>query len=312
MTPRQMPVVLAFPGNEALADAIAEAVGAERAAVRLHQFPDSETSVTVPCTAAGRDVILACTLDHPNHKLLALYLAASNLRELGARRLLLAAPYLAYMRQDCRFHPGEGVSAAYIGRWLSSFLDGLVTVDPHLHRIRSLDQVYRIPSLVVHAAAPIGRWIRQNVNKPVVIGPDSESLQWVSEVGRAAPCPYFTLSKLRRGDRDVEVCLPGDIAPGDYTPVLVDDIVSSGRTVIAAAHALRAAGFGQPWCVAVHALFPPAVYDELRQGDVLRVVSCNTVPHPSNAIDLHHSLASGVRELLHGGNPRPLRGSDRT
>lgn len=308
MTPYQMPLVLAFPGNEALADIIAETVGAERAAVSLHEFPDSETSVTVACTVAGRDVILACTLDHPNSKLVPLYLAASNLRELGARRLLLASPYLAYMRQDCRFHPGEGVSAAYIGAWLSTFLDGLVTVDPHLHRIRTLDQVYRIPTLVVHAAAPIGRWIRQNVKNPVVIGPDSESLQWVSEVARTTPCPCFTLDKVRHGDREVEIRLPDHIAPGDYTPVLVDDIVSSGRTMIAAAHQLRGAGFGQAVCVAVHALFPQAVSDELLNGDALRVVSCNTVPHPSNAIDLNHAFALAVRGLLHGDHPQLMQG----
>lgn len=309
MTPYQMPLVLAFPGNEALADAIAGTVGAEYATIDLHEFPDSETRVTVSCAVAGRDVILACTLDHPNSKLVALYLAAANLRELGARRLLLAAPYLAYMRQDCRFNPGEGISAAYIGAWLSTFLDGLVTVDPHLHRIRTLDQVYRVPTLVVHAAAQVGRWIGQSVRNPVVVGPDSESLQWVSEVARATSCPYFVLSKVRHGDRDVEVQLPDKLVPGDYTPVLVDDIVSSGRTMIAAAHALRGAGFGEAVCVAVHALFPQAVYDELRHGGALRVVSCNTVTHPSNAIDLNHPLALGVRELLHGGNLQLVQGS---
>lgn len=307
MTAGPAPLVLAFPGNEDLADALAVALGAERAALELHAFPDSETRITVPCTVSGREVILACTLDHPNDKLVALYLAASTLRELGAHRVLLAAPYLAYMRQDCRFHPGEGISAAYIGSWLSGFLDGLVTVDPHLHRIRTLDQVYRIPTVVVHAAAQVGRWIRQNVARPVVIGPDSESLQWASEVARTVPCPCFVLSKQRRGDRDVEVRLPGDMVHGDYTPVLVDDIVSSGRTMLAAARQLRAAGYSQPVCVAVHALFAQPVYDELR-GDALRVVSCNTVPHPSNAIDLHSLLALGLRELLDGGKaqPRPV------
>lgn len=292
------PLVLSFPGNEQLADTLAGALLGERSALALHQFPDGETRVGVSRPVAGRDVVLACTLDHPNDKLVTLYLAASNLRELGARRVVLVAPYLPYMRQDKRFHPGEGVSASYIANWLSGFLDGLVTVDPHLHRIHHLNQIYRIPTRVVHAAEPLGRWIRARVAHPVVIGPDAESRQWVSEVAATVSCPYFVLNKIRHGDRNVEVRL-GDVTQFlQCTPVLVDDIVSSGHTMMAAMEQLRAHGFSPAVCVGVHALLSQDTADQLRQQGAQAVVTCNTVRHASNVIDLHRPLAAAAADLL--------------
>lgn len=290
------PLVLGLPDNEVLAQGLAAQLGGAAEPLDVHRFPDGESRVRVPPGAAGRDVVLACTLDHPNARLVELYLAAATARDLGARRVLLAAPYLAYMRQDRSFHPGEGISAAHIGRWLSGFLDGLVTVDPHLHRIHRLDEVYRIPSRVVHAAGPIAQWLRPQLARPVLIGPDAESRQWVGEVAQALSCPWFVLDKLRRGDHDVAVHLPDVAALRDRQPVLLDDIVSSGASLLAAAGQLRSAGFGAPLFLCVHALCGAEVAERLNAAG--RLVSCNSVRHPSNAIDLHRPLALAVSELL--------------
>lgn len=298
MIPNPAVVVLAFPGNEDLASELVSALGAQRGALTLHRFPDEETSVRVSGAVDQCDVIIACTLDRPNDKLITLYLTASTLRSLGARRVILASPYLPYMRQDRSFHVGEGVSAMHIAKWLSGFLDGLVTVDPHLHRIHHLDEIYRIPTRVVPAAKPIAHWIRENVAQPVLVGPDEESRQWVSEVAHDVPCPFFVLDKVRYGDRDVEVRMPGVAEFQDRTPVLVDDIVSSGYTMIAAVKRLQASGFGPPVCIGVHALFSQNAYEQLRHLGSQEVVTCNTIRHISNGIDLNRSIALSTRELL--------------
>ena len=77
---------------------------------------------------------LICTLTHPDQQFLLLVFAADAARELGAREVNLVAPYLAYMRQDKRFHDGESVTSRSFARMVSSTLDKLLTVDPHLHR----------------------------------------------------------------------------------------------------------------------------------------------------------------------------------
>ncbi|MDR3415172.1 MAG: ribose-phosphate diphosphokinase [Nevskia sp.] len=304
MTSGTSPVVLALPGNEDLAADLATEMHAERGVLALHRFPDDETCVRVVTQVAGRDVVLACALDRPDEKLVALYLAASTLRALGVHRIVLVAPYLPYMRQDRSFHVGEGVSAQHIGAWLSSFVDGLVTVEPHLHRIHNLDQVYRIPTRVVSAAVGIARWIRENMLQPVVVGPDEESRPWVSAIAHDVPCPFLVLDKVRYGDRDVEVRQPDVPTHLECTPVLVDDIVSSGHTMIMAMQRLRANGYGPPVCIGVHALFSQNAYEQLRHIGVQEVVTCNTIRHISNGIDLRHSLAVQATELLDSLPPR--------
>ena len=118
---------------------------------------------------------------------------------------VVLAPYLVYMRQDMRFKPGETISVRHFAGWLCNHCDWLVTVDPHLHRVVDLSQVYRIPTRVVHAADGVARWLRTHVPQPLLIGSDEESAQWVSDVARRADAPFVVLTKQRRGDRDVEI-----------------------------------------------------------------------------------------------------------
>ena len=145
------PLLLAIPGNEAIAARLAEAIGAELTAAVFRTFPDGESYIRLDGNPNGRSVALVCTLAHPNEKFLPLVFAADTLRELGARHVGLVAPYLGYMRQDCRFHPGEAVTSRSFSRLISSNMDWLATVDPHLHRYKSLEDVYSIPCRTVHA-----------------------------------------------------------------------------------------------------------------------------------------------------------------
>ena len=287
-------IVFALPGNEAMADGICRAKGWERGAWELRRFPDGESHVHFISLVQGRDVVLVCTLADPDPKALALYLAASVARELGCRRVGLVLPYLAYMRQDAQFRPGEGITARHFARLLSGVCDWLVTADPHLHRFQRLDQIYSVPSTVVQAAPALARWIGAAVADPVLVGPDEESEQWVAGVAAAIDCPYVLLRKTRSGDRAVAVSAPGIGAWRARTPVLVDDIASTGRTMMAAAARLREAGMAAPWCVVVHAIFAAQAYDELLAAGVAGVASSNTVPHGSNCIDLAGPLAEAV------------------
>lgn len=292
------PILFVLPGNESFAMAMLRHLPAEQADLTLRQFPDGETYVRVHAQVSGRDAVIVCTLDHPDAKLLQLYLLASVLRDLGVRRVLLCAPYLAYMRQDHAFSPGEAVSARYVAKGLSSFLDGLVTVDPHLHRIPRLSDVYSMPTQTVQAAPAIAAWVSRHVPEAVLIGPDAESGQWVQAIAKGAGCPGIVLEKVRRGDRDVEVSAPDRAALHGRTPVLIDDIVSTGGTLKATAARLRDAGLPAPICIAVHALFADTAYEELVASGVASIVTCNTIVHASNGIDVSESVADAIQCLL--------------
>lgn len=289
------PLLIPMPGNERFTDALARSLDAEVGRATVRRFPDGESYVRLHTPVAGRDVIVVCTLHRPDDKLLPLLFVSATARELGARRVGLVAPYLAYMRQDRRFHDGEGITSTYFATLVSRWSDWLVTVDPHLHRRTSLGEIYGIPTAVVHAAPAIARWIRSEVERPLLVGPDGESAQWVHEVATAAGAPAVVLEKTRHGDRDVEVSVPEVARWHDHTPVLVDDIVSTARTMIATVGHLRRAGLRAPVCVGVHAVFADGAFEELMASGAARVVTCDTVPHQTNAIDLSALVAEGVR-----------------
>jgi ribose-phosphate pyrophosphokinase len=290
-------IILALPGAESLAESLAQQLHCAASTLELHRFPDGEGVVRLRTGVEGQRVLLVAHLDRPDDKTLPLLFAADAARELGAGELGLVAPYLPYMRQDERFRPGEAVTSRSYARLLSSTVDFLVTVDPHLHRLPSLDAIYTIRTRVVAAAPAIAAWLQREVQEPILVGPDSESEQWVADVAGRLGAPYVVMSKVRRGDRDVQVTLPAGAVQGGRTPVLVDDIISSGHTMATAAKVLRKAGWARPWCVGVHALLEPESVDMLHRAGIARVVSCDTVPHPTNAIPVAGLLAQGLRAM---------------
>ncbi|MEO7576092.1 MAG: ribose-phosphate pyrophosphokinase [Massilia sp.] len=294
------PIVFAMPGNEVMADGICRAQGWERGAWETRRFPDGESYVRFQSAIAGRDLVIVCSLADPDRKALALYLAASVARELGCRSVGLALPYLAYMRQDARFQAGEGVTARHFARLLSSVCDALVTVDPHLHRLHRLGEIYSVPARAVKSAPGLAAWIASRIARPLLVGPDEESEQWVAEVAAGIGCPSVLLKKTRTGDRAVSVTVPGIDAWRDRTPVLLDDIASTGRTLMAAAARLREVGAQPPWCVLIHAIFAEQAYEQLLAAGVAGVASTNCVTHPSNCIDMSAALGEAIAAQLAG------------
>lgn len=271
--------------------------------MEIRHFPDGESYVRYDTPVTGRSILLLSCLDRPDGKLPALLFAAATARDLGAASVGLICPYLPYMRQDSRFRPGEALTAGLFARILSTDLDWLVTVDPHLHRFASLSDVYSIPAIALHAAPLISAWAAREIERPLFIGPDAESEQWVSAVAREVGAPYRTLRKTRRGDRDVEVSVPDIAGLEDHTPVLVDDIASTARTMIKTVQHVRSAGLRSPVCIVVHGIFAGESYRELRAAGASRIVSTNTIPHESNGIDVTDLLAQGCRHIVAGVDP---------
>jgi len=295
--------VLALPGASHIAADLAGHLHCGWSELAVHEFPDGETLVRIDAAVEGRCVVLTGSLHRPDAKTLPLVFAADAARELGASQVGLAAPYLAYMRQDRRFNPGEAITSRSYARLLSTSLDFLVTVDPHLHRWRNLDELYPIRTHVVASAPAVARWVRENVQAPLLVGPDAESAQWVAEVARLCEASWTVMEKTRRGDRDVSLEPAAGVSWTGRTPVLVDDIVSTGNTLLAAVNALVAANTRPPVCVAVHALLDSDALWRLMSAGVTCFVSCDTIPHATNAISIVPALAVSVRDLSKRGPP---------
>lgn len=283
-----------MPGNEALTNALAKRCAAEVGDATIRRFPDGESYVKINSDVKNKKVIIICTLNHPDDKILPLYFLAKTVKDLGAKHICLVAPYLAYMRQDTRFQEGEGITSEYFARLISFFVDELITIDPHLHRISKLSEIYTVPTKVLHASNLISDWIKNNIDKPVLVGPDSESEQWVSEAAKNAHAPYIILQKKRKGDTEVEIEVPHVEKFMEYTPVLVDDIISTARTMMETVRHLKTAGMKPPVCIGVHGIFAGNAYKDLLDCGAGKVITCNTIPHESNKIDIADLIAQNI------------------
>jgi len=258
------------------------------------------------------ELVLYRSLDRPNEKLVELLLVAGEARRLGVRRLLLVAPYLAYMRQDIAFQPGEVVSQKIVGEFLAERFDAVITVDPHLHRIATLaEAIPRGAALSLSGAPLLAQLIAERLVDPLLIGPDAESAQWIEAAAAGHGFDYGVCSKLRHGDRDVEIVLP-EVALRGRAVVLLDDVASSGHTLARAAALLLAAGAASVDVAVTHALFASDALALVRAAGVRHVWSSDCIPHASNAVSVAPLLAGALAQLGVGMGGEGNRASARS
>jgi len=292
-------MLLYFDDQQDAALRLADASGLPAACVTRHRFPDGELKLRLPPKVPARTVIYR-SLHDPNEKLVELLLTAQTARVLGASHLTLVAPYLAYMRQDKAFTAGEAVSQHIIGRFLATIVDAIVSVDPHLHRVATLQEVAPgVSAIVLTGAEVLADWIVQHRSRPILLGPDAESGQWVAMAARRHTLQHAVCTKVRSGDHAVAVRLP-DIDVNGRAVVILDDIASTGQTVAAAARLLRAAGAASVDAAVTHALFAPQALELMRSAGVGEVWSTDCVAHPSNAVHMALHLAEALNRLARG------------
>jgi len=286
-----------LPASATQAKRLVERLGLAAHEISLHSFPDEEMRVTVG--PAAPTTIVFASLDRPNDKLLALLFAAEALRRGGARRLVLVAPYLCYMRQDAAFHAGEAISQKVIGPLLARTFDRVVTVDAHLHRAGRIDEVFPgSEASNLSAMRAIAEAVRADHVDPatVIAGPDEESRPWVTDLSGRLGLAYAVARKTRCDDLSVEITFADPYLFAGRPVVVVDDIVSSGGTLATCAGVLTAAGARSVDAIITHALFAPELVSQFFTAGIRSVKSTDSVAHPTNAIALDEMLAEALRK----------------
>lgn len=287
-----------MPGAGHLAAPLLRATGAERGELDIHPFPDGESYIRFLSDPAGKDIALVACLNDPDPKLVPLIFAASTARSLGARSVGLVAPYMPYFRQDVAFHKGECVSARHLGALLSDCFSWVVTLDPHLHRMTSLDDVFSIPGEVARSAKAVAGWIRDHVDNPLILGPDVESEQWVKSIANICDAPHTVFRKTRFNHQEVQIAVPPDFSCEGHTPVIVDDIASSGGTLAELLSEIRRNCTAPPICCIVHGIFSDGSAERLRQAGAGQVVTTNSIAGPGNQIDIAPALAEAIESVM--------------
>lgn len=282
-----------FEEDAAAVERLAGRLAAPSGLIDLHRFPDGEALPTVPLTGAAT-VILYRSLHDANQRLVSLLLAADAYRRSGVTRLVLVAPYLCYLRQDAVFQPGQPLSRDLVGCWLGAAFDRVVTVQAHLHRTTDLSDVFGVPAESLSISADLAALAAED-DRPLVVGPDVESRPLVEQAARRLGTDWITFDKTRLGDRQVRLMLPSPDKVAGRAVLILDDVCSSGGTLERAIALLRQAGAASIDIAVAHALFDADVEARLRTAGARRILSSDSVPHPTNAMELAEVLAAALR-----------------
>ncbi|MCH9697682.1 MAG: ribose-phosphate diphosphokinase [Gammaproteobacteria bacterium] len=293
-------LILCYPDSLHQAQHLSEYCEIPYAVIKLHHFPDRESQLTLPVTLPEH-VILMRSLDNANQKLLEVLMSARSLNAQSVKQLTLIAPYLCYMRQDTAFHPGEVISQQVIGGLLAEHFHTVITVDAHLHRVKTLPEA--IPAktaLNVSATQPIADFLQFRFKNPLLIGPDSESLQWVQAIASAMPSQtveFCVARKVRHGDCDVDIQLPSiDFSKRDI--ILVDDVISTGHTLEKTALSLFAHDPNSVSVMITHALFVGDALQRLNNIGIQQIWSTDSISHSTNALRLASVLGDSLSECI--------------
>lgn len=285
--------LLGYPDYQPQAKQLARLLDLPYHVINVHAFPDGESKVQLP-PSLPKHIIVCRSFKYPNSKLIELMLTCATARQMGVERITLVAPYLCYLRQDSAFHPGEAVSASIISGFISQHVDEIITVDPHLHRIHRLSDVFSVKKAVnVSAAQLIAEHIKMHVKNPLLIGPDEESLQWLNQLAQFYPFEYVVGRKVRSGDRSVSISLPS-YEYINRNIVLVDDMISTGQTLAETAVEAFLSGANNVYCIATHSLLNHDDYHHLLEVGIKGIWSTDSIPHITNEIPLAPLLAKTI------------------
>ena len=295
MIPPQL--VLGFSDYSNQAKQLANALDIDYIEINLHRFPDGESKIQIP-ELLPPHVIVCRSLNTPNNKLIELLLVNRTCKLHGCENITLVCPYLCYMRQDIAFNPGEAISQQIIGQFLASMIDNIITVDPHLHRIDRLEQAIPVKHAIALSAAPlIGEFLAQKFDSALLVGPDIESQQWVSVAAQNSHFEYIIAKKIRNGDSEVEVTLP-DFSNTCEVAIIVDDIASTGHTLIHTAKALKKHAFKHIHCMVTHALLSADALVLLQNAGIEHIWSTDSISHWSNKLTLTPLIANSINSLI--------------
>lgn len=293
-----MVIITSLENSEKQAKKIAKALNATYSKTKVDCFPDKEIYVKYNTQLKGEKLIIVESLQpNPNKSLLNVIWAAKAAKMQGAKKIILVAPYLGFMRQDKMFNPGEAINAQIMSDLINKYVDRLITVDPHLHRIPKMSDVFTIDAKNLTANPVIGEFVKKKFKNELIIGPDWESYQWADEIAKIAGVKDTVLHKDRHSTRNVDVKFNEQVEIKGKNIVIVDDIISTGNTMIKAAIKAKKMGAKTITAIGVHGLFVEnAIKKMSKHFD--NIYTVNTIEHETNKIDITPVLVKELKKKI--------------
>ena len=287
-------IVIGGSASMDLAKELASVMGCDYMQAATTTFPDGECYTRIDAEKLDDDVVIVQTTS-PDSKLIELLLLQDAVRRLGAKSITLVIPYFGYARQDRVFKPGEPESAKVMCQHLDMNCDRVITVDIHKEAVLNY---FNHPHKDLKAAPVIAEYFKGK-GIDMVLSPDIGAAGRAKMVGEVMGVPYDHLEKTRLSGTDVRIA-PAKADVKGKKVLIVDDMISTGGTIIAAAYALREAGAAGISVACTHGVFVNNAIEKFTGSSLDALLSCNTLNNPVSHISVASLIAEAIKDAQKG------------
>jgi len=273
-------LIASFPETKSVAIKVATALKAKHTNIISKKFPDNESHIKFSVNPKGKTVVIINSLSHnPNERIIETYLAASIAKDYQAKKIILMATYFPYMRQDTHFENYDSSSAKHISKLFSIF-DKVYTIDPHLHRISTMKKLSRsIQEITTNKL--IANYIKIHFKQEfTIVGPDKESQQWANRISKTLNTKAVILKKIRLSSTKVKI----KSRPLGKNVIIIDDIISTGNTIIETIKIAKAQGARRVTVIGIHGILLKDAAQKIKKHAEL--ITTNTILNRYARIDV--------------------------
>lgn len=290
-------LIVAGSASLKLAERVAKQLKCELIKPELKLFPDGELYVRIPADVKGEDVaIIQSTCYPPNQNYMELLLLLDAARDLGAKEITAIIPYFAYARQDKRFKEGEAVSLYTVAKLIESVgTNRVYTIDMHAHRVGDIQEIFKVPARNLTAASLLAKYLADNyqLKDPVIIGPDEEAERWAKEAGKALDADWDYMVKERLGPEEVKI-KPRKLEVEGRDAMVIDDIVSTGETMVEAIKILKERGARKIYAGCIHAVLAGNAQEKVRKAGAEDIFATDTIEHETSKVSVAPIIADAI------------------
>ena len=276
-------LIATFPETHEIGKRVAHGLRAEHTKIFVEDFPDSEFHLKLKENPRDKTVVIINSIaKDPDRKLIETILAGGVAKDYGAKKVILVATYMPYLRQDKHFENYDSFSSKYIMGLLSQF-DKIIAIDPHLHRIKQLNKLSRKAESITTNSL-IAAYIKKRFKRDfTIVGPDEESAQWSQKIATLLKKKVVILHKTRlSGTRIKQKEIKSKAFANNV--ILIDDIISTGKTLSGALQMAKHQGAKKLVCIGIHGMLVNGADTLLRKHAEL--ITTNTIPNKYAKIDI--------------------------
>ncbi len=289
--------VISGPSSQLLGLRLSRHLKTNVVPIEFKTFPDGERYIRIKGEPKNCNAVVVQSIIPPNpdRSIIELCFILETLKELGVEKVTAVIPYFAYARQDKRFLPGEAVSGRIICDIIQNAgADEVVTVDVHNKRIL---ENFKIPAKDVSAVTLLGEYLnRFKPNNPLIISPDEGAKERAQALADFMEAEYVILSKFRdKHTGEIETKIK-EINVTNRDVIIVDDIISTGNTMINAIEIAKSQGASRIYTACTHAILVGDSRFRIINAGADEIIGTDTVPSDVSLVSVAPIIAEALKE----------------